>query len=342
MSSIGQIDGRLTVEVVNRDVEIATLLKVASVFLLLLVPFSGDFAFFLFTQALIFGIFALSADLIWGITGVMTFGHAVFFGLGAYLMTGVLRLASIGGGEVYLGLLTATLIPALIGLVIAGVLFYQEVDDMHFTIITLAVAIIAEQTAVSWRSLTGGYDGIIGIPKFQLGVPYIAMIEVTEVAFFYFIVVVTIGAYWLGRRVVASPFGAVLVAIKENEEKARSLGYNTRKYKTYVFALGCGIAGFAGGLYAPYAGFVSPSLLGFLLSTNVLLWILIGGRGTILGAIVGAVFLTTFENILSGVLAFSWSIVIGVILVLVVLLFPTGLIGLLRDFEDKLKRRIVG
>lgn len=329
----------VSIEFAGRRMSVATLLKAAALLSLLLVPFAGSYTFFLINQALLLAIFALGVDLIWGITGVMTFGHAAFFGLGAYLMTGILKGVEFGGAEIYAGLLVATAIPAIVGLAMAGVLFYQDIGAFRFTIITLALAIIAEQTAISWRDVTGGYDGIIGIPSFELGIPFVEMVPLQGRLFYFFSLLTLLAVYWFTKRTVNSPFGAALIAISENEEKARALGYNTPLYKTLVFGLGSAMAGFAGALFAPFTGFVAPSLLGFILSTNVLLWILIGGRGTVVGAIVGAVFLTVVENLLSGAFAFTWSLFLGIGLVLVVLVFPGGIMGLLDAAERRMRGR---
>jgi ABC-type branched-subunit amino acid transport system permease subunit len=326
----------------QRRISVQSIVKALLLGVLLAVPFIvGPFYTGYFTMALIFAIFAVGVDIIWGYTGVMTFGHAAFFGSGAYIMTILMEeisdlvLASLAG--LFLG----ALIPGALGLVIAGVLFYEDIDDMHFTIFTLAIAIIAEQVAVSWRSVTGGYDGIINIPSLTLGIPYVTGFPITEVNLYYMVVLMTIGIYLLGKRIVSSPFGTTLVAIKDNEEKTKALGYKTRWYKTYSFGIGSAIAGFAGALYAPYSGFVSPTLMGFLLSTNVLLWILIGGRGTIIGPILGAVGLALFENEVSSQFTFSWTLILGIVLVVVILVAPNGIVGLVRKVQEHLRRYLV-
>jgi urea transport system permease protein len=136
-----------------------------------------------------------------------------------------------------------------------------------------------------------------------------------------------------------SSFGRVLVAIKQNETKASALGYNTELYKTIVFGISSGLAGFAGTLYVLSERFISPPLLGFVQSTDVLIWVLIGGRGTLVGGIVGTVFLRFFENTVSGALAFSWVLVLGVMLIVIVLVFPDGIIGVLSEVRDRISDR---
>lgn len=329
---------RLMIEVFDFDLSLQQILGAAALLLLLLAPVvGGGYTYILINQAMLLAIFAIGVDLIWGVTGIMTFGHAAFFGLGAYLMTGVLKTSQIGDPASYIGLVVAVVVPAVVGLIIAGPLFYQDIGAFRFTIITLAVAIIAEQVAISWRSVTGGFEGIMGIPRLEVGIPYVQMVPVDGVAFYYLSIGVLLAVYWFTVRTVNSPFGSVLKAISENEQKARALGYNTPKYKTIMFAMGSGMAGLGGALYAPYNGFVSPNQLGFVLSTSVLLWVLVGGRGTVVGAILGTILLTVFENVISGVFAYTWTLLMGLTLVAIVLVYPGGIMGLVDLAEQRIQ-----
>jgi ABC-type branched-subunit amino acid transport system permease subunit len=308
--------------------------------LLVILPFvAGNFYTSLLAEALIFAIFAIGVDLLWGYTGIMTFGHAVFFGLGAYTMAKVLQAGTtVGPVETYLGVVASILIAGIVGLVAAGVLFYRGIQGGYFTIITLALAIIAERTAVSWDSVTGGFNGLTGIPVAKLGIPGLYTFELIGVPLYITTVVTVVALYLVSRRIVHSSFGAALIAINENETKARALGYNIEKYKTLVFGISCAMAGLSGALYTSFQGFVSPPLLGFLLSTEVLVWILIGGRGTLIGAVIGTIFLLVFESVLSGVFQFSWSLLLGIVLVLIVLRYPGGIVGVLSQFDIATRR----
>lgn len=324
-----------TFDIAGQSVQLATALKFAGIGLLLVAPFMlGTYYTGFVTQALIFAIFALGVDIIWGYTGVMTFGHAVFFGLGCYAMAKVVGAGVFAAS--YIGIGLAIFIPGFVALIVAGILFYEEIDEMHFTIITLALAVIAEQTAVTFRGLTGGYDGIQGIPSLELGIPGVLMVPVKGIPMYYLTVLLVIGIYLFGRKLVTSPFGTTLVAIKHNELKAKSLGYKTELYKTLSFVAGSSIAGFAGALYATYAGFVNPTLLGFVLSTSVLLWILVGGRGTLIGPMFGAVLFKVVESQLSTFFPFSWTLVMGAVLVAIVVFFPEGTVGAYYKFRDHL------
>lgn len=331
------MDERITVGLGKWNVSVATALKLVGLVVLVIIPFFiGTYYTGFLTQALLFGIFALGVDIIWGYTGVMTFGHAVFFGMGAYSMAKMVKMGVFASS--YVGLVLAVLIPSVVALIVAGVLFYEDIDDIHFTIITLALAVIGSQSAVSLRGFTGGYDGIQAIPALELGIPGVAMHSLLDLEMYYLTVIVMIGIYLLAKRLVNSPFGTTLVAIKHNELKARSMGYKTEKYKTLSFVAGSAISGLAGGLYATYAGFVNPTLLGFILSTNVLLWILVGGRGTLVGPLFGAVLFQVTESQLSSYIPFSWTLVLGMLLVVVVVFFPAGLVGAYNELRDRMNR----
>lgn len=316
--------------------------------LLLFAPLAlGAFYVGLLTRALILAIFAISVNLIWGYTGVLTFGHAFFFGVSGYIMA---KLLTWGGfaGTGYLAIILGVVVTGLAGLAIGGVLFYRNISGAFFAIITLAITVVAAQVAAAWRSVTGGYNGITAIPPIEIGLPGVATVSVYGGVEFYYISVVCLAvALVFVRRLIQSPFGKVLSAIRENEGKARALGYQTKRYKTLAFGISGALAGFAGGIFVAYTHFVGPSLIGFLLSTEVLFWVLIGGRATLTGPIIGVVFTRMMEDTISGVLPFSWVLVVGVIFILIVLLLPQGIVvatkqQLYRYVEDRHKETTEG
>ena len=291
----------------------------------------GTFHVGLLTRALIFAIFAISVNLIWGYTGVLTFGHAFFFGVSGYIMA---KLLTWGGfaGTGYLAIILGITVTGLAGLVIGGVLFYRDITGAFFAIITLAITVIASQVAAAWRTVTGGYNGITAIPPIQVGIPGVATASVYGgVEFYYISVVCLLAAFLFVRQLIQSPFGKTLIAIRENEEKARALGYNTKKYKTLAFGISGALAGFAGGIYVAYSHFVGPSLIGFLLSTEVLFWVLIGSRATLTGPIIGIIFTKFMENTISDIFAFSWHLVVGLVFILIVLLLPQGIVTAVKE-----------
>lgn len=339
---LSKSDDGLVIAAGSRRILAARALKIAGLLGFIAAPalFAG-YLVDLVVLSMILSMFALSVDMVWGYAGILTFGHAAFYGLGAYLMailTTEISLSGIG----YVGFLLGIVVPGGLGLLIAGILFYRGIDEEYFTILTLALAIIANQVAISWVSVTGGFNGIRNIPSLELGMPGFVMIPITDITFYFVALAGLIVVYFVALRIVRSPFGRAIVAINSNEAKAASLGYDTAKYKTLVFGISAAIAGFAGALYATYSGFVSPPVLGFVLSTEVLIWVLVGGRGTLVGAIIGTTFLTLFENVISGALLFSWTLLLGIVLILIVLVFPTGFVGFLQLLGGRLEQALRG
>ncbi|MFB6130368.1 MAG: branched-chain amino acid ABC transporter permease, partial [Salinigranum sp.] len=261
---------------------------------------------------------------IWGYGGVLTFGHAVFFGLGGYVMAALLQ-SSLPSAVGVLGFPLAAVVAGVAAFALAAPLFSREITGEYFAIITLVLAVIAKQAAISLGGITGGYSGITGLPAVDVG-----GLRLLGPAMYYLVIATTVACYFLSRRVVGGTFGTAAIAIRENEAKARALGYDTTRYKTLLFAITGALAGLSGAFFTTYSGFVTPELLGFILSTEVLIWVLVGGRGTIVGAVVGTVFLTLFKNFMSDLFS-SWILLLGVVLVVIVVAFPGGFVGVARD-----------
>jgi urea ABC transporter permease protein UrtC len=297
---------------------------------LLLVPLATTrYLSFLSAQFLLFAILGLSLGLIWGYGGILSFGHAAFFGLGAYCMAWSYEYLSIGINSGYIGLVAAAIVPSVLAVLLGIFLFYSEVKDVYFVIITLAVAVILEQLATSsgiMFEIFGGFNGLY-LPRLSLTIPGLGGVGLND-RMFYVLAVVAIAIAYVGcRRLVRSHFGQVLVAIRENEERTQALGYNTARYKTLVFGFSAGLAGIAGALYATLAGFISPTLLGFALSTEVVIWVAVGGRQYLGGAIVGSVLVNAFSSGLSEAISTRYRLILGLLFVLVVVGFRRGLAG---------------
>jgi urea ABC transporter permease protein UrtC len=298
--------------------------------LLVLVPLvTTRYLSFLSAQFLLFAILGLSLGLIWGYGGILSFGHAAFFGLGAYCMAWSYEYLSVGINSGYIGVVAAAIVPALLAVLLGAFLFYSEVKDVYFVIITLAVSVILEQLATSsgiMFDIFGGFNGLY-LPRLSLTIPGVGGIGLND-RMFYVLAVVAIAIAYLGcRQLVRSHFGQVLVAIRENEERTQALGYNTARYKTLVFGFSAGLAGIAGALYATLAGFISPTLLGFALSTEVVIWVAVGGRQYLGGAIIGSVLVNAFSSGLSEAISTRYRLVLGLLFILVVVAFRRGLAG---------------
>src|SRR5215471_5127438 len=277
----------------------------------------------LLTEALILGIFAMSLDLMVGYTRLVSFGHAAAYGFGAYACGWLLLHTS-------LPMLATIPISALLaGAIAIGVAWVcTQASGVSFSMLTLAFAQLLYAVAYKWTSVTGGSDGLAGIPR-RPG-PFGLHLFVSRNGFYYLVLIVLLAAFLFCRALVRSPFGAVLRGIRENEAKTLALGYNTRGYKIAIVALSYTLGGLAGALYAPFAGFANTELLFWLLSGQVLIMVVVGGAGTLIGPILGAAFFLTIEHQLSNYTE-AWALFFGLIFVAFVIFLPEGIWGFLRN-----------
>jgi branched-chain amino acid transport system permease protein len=274
------------------------------------------------TDVLIFGLFALSLDLIMGYTGMVSFGHAAYFGLGAYGSALVLLHF---GQPIPVALLAGALLAGLVAVPVGWL--STRATGIYFAMLTLAFAQLLYTVAYKWRDLTGGSDGIAGVPKTTLfwNGPSLAAPR----AFYAVVAVVLVLSITFARAVVDSPFGRALQAIRENERRFVSLGRDPRPFKLGVFVVAALLAGLAGALFAPFRGFASPEVMFWVLSGQGLMMVITGGIGTLIGPIVGAVVFILVQEILSSYTE-HWMIFTGAIFVLMVIFLPGGLVGTAR------------
>ncbi len=284
---------------------------------------------YILPQYMTFGIAAMSLGLLWGRAGILSFGQAAFFALGAYAMGLVMPLVlPVNGG--YAGLVAAFCIGAVVAGVSGYFLFKAGVRATYFVLVTLALSILVEQIAVSESDLTGGWNGLF-VDRMSITFGELARIDLGgDAAAYYAILAVVAAIYLLLRWLESARFGKVLTGIGENEDRLTALGYDVALYKTGAFALSGGIAGLAGALYATHANFVSPSLGGVLFSTEMVVWVAIGGRRSLGGALVGGIAVSSLSNFLSATSPEYWQLALGVIFVLVIIFFKDGLVGLPR------------
>jgi branched-chain amino acid transport system permease protein len=209
---------------------------------------------------------------------------------------------------------------------------------VSFSMLTLAFAQLLYAIAFKWTSVTGGSDGLAGIPRRPgpMGITFLT----GKTGFYYFALTCLIGSFLFCRQLVSSPFGAVLGGIRENEAKTLTLGYNTRLYKIAVVAISYALGGLAGALYAPFAGFANTELLFWLLSGQVLIMVIVGGSGTLIGPILGAAFFLLLEHQLSSYTE-AWALFFGLAFIAFILFAPQGIWGLLMRWckrEEKGRR----
>jgi branched-chain amino acid transport system permease protein len=289
---------------------------------LALAPFALPvYAMTLMTEALILGVLAMSLDLIVGYTRLFSFGHAAAYGFGAYT-SGWLLL------HTHLPMLLVVPLAALLaGIVAIGVAWIcTQATGVSFSMLTLAFAQLLYAVAFKWTSVTGGSDGLAGIPR-RSG-PFGLAAFTTRTGFYYFVLIALAAAFAFCWALVRSPFGAVLRGIRENEAKTLALGYNTRLYKIAIVSFAYGLGGLAGALYAPFAGFANTELVFWLFSGQVLIMVIVGGSGTLIGPILGAAFFFFVEHQLSNYTE-AWALFLGLIFIAFVIFAPEGIWGLL-------------
>jgi len=295
--------------------------------LLIILPLIGDdYLIVQLTQFVIYGIFAMGLSLVWGYAGILCFGHAVFFGLGAYIMALTTKnmIPGIAGFMTtsVMAISLSVIVVALFAAILGYFLFYGRLSGPYLGIVTLAIAVIAERIAVKWYYI-GGFNGLINIPPLSIAGWEI----IDQNALYYVIVAIGFGVYLFCDRIVRSPFGTILAAVRSNEVRAEFFGYNSARYKIVIFAIGAAVAGLAGALFAAVTEFVSPTMLGFGLSTEVLIWVALGGKEVLLASFLGAMLVRMLEAFLSDLLTYYWILILGMFFVICVIFFPMGVFG---------------
>jgi urea transport system permease protein len=301
-------------------------------------PFwGGDYDVVLVTRVLCFAILGLSMDLLWGYTGLLSFGHGAFFGMGSYIFGLTLKYMSFSG-IAYIGIVFGILGPMVVAAILGYFLFYGRVSGIYFGIITLALTLIL-QALVNHPDafeITGGQNGLYGpflTPRY--GIPGLWEFKRTlrsNFASYYTALGGLFLAFVFCRVLVKSFFGKVLRAIKNNEDRLEFLGYNVANYKIAIFCIACGLAGFAGSISVP-TYFIGPTVFGLIFSTSVLIWVAVGGRGTLVGPILGALIVTYLQSWLSGHFEYMWELFMGIFFVLMIVFQPDAIMGLPKRFR---------
>jgi branched-chain amino acid transport system permease protein len=292
----------------------------AALALLPAAPFMSKYYLLLAFDALLFGAIAMSLDLLMGYTGLVSFGHAAFYGLGAYATAIVLER---GVTSIWACLAFAIVVVGVYAAVVSY--FATARRGIYFALLTLIFAEVV-YTFFRYTQTFGGSDGIQGVPEATL-LPGVALD--TPLRKYYLMLAYLVLAYALCRVLVTSHFGRVLVAIRENEDRARFLGYDVQRYKMAVCMISALLTGIGGALYPIRSAFATPDLLVWTESGEFIISVMIGGLGTLAGPIVGGVFFTILRDKVSSYVDW-YFIIIGVVLVLIVLFMPRGLLGVRR------------
>ena len=317
--------------------------------------FLSNFRTNLLGKFIAFAVLALGIDLIWGYTGILSLGHGVFFGLGAYCMAMYLKLEASNGklpdfmswsGQEVLpwfwkpfayapvAIVLAILVPVMLALIIGYLTFKNRIRGVYFSILTQALSIIFVVLFVGQQAFTGGTNGITNF-KTIFGFPLSS--SYTKVSLYYVTLGFLILAFLFCKWIVQSRLGKVLIAIRDGENRARFSGYNPAIYKTFVYCISAGLAGLAGALYVPQVGIISPAEMGIVPSVEMVIWVAIGGRGTLVGAVIGAILVNSMKSLISERFPDVWSYFIGIIFITVVIFMPYGLVGLSKQIKRKIK-----
>ena len=339
---------------IRQATDVPTRLIVTSGAILLILcifPFvAGDFQANLMAKLLLFGTLAVSLDLVWGFTGILSFAHGVFFTLGGYAMAYYLKLNLSASANNYGGTLpdfmvwnglkelpwfiaplqffpiaviAMVAIPAGFAYIIGWFIFRSKVSGVYITIITLAISSALTTFFVSQQAYTGGTNGITDVSKLSLFGAVVPPIGIYFIILFFAAFVIA-GSWWLTQ----SNFGLILRSIKENEQRISYLGYDVAGFKIFIWTLSAGIAGITGGLFVPLNKFISPVYLTVAFGTQVVIWVAVGGRGTLFGPILAAILLGQLQNSVDRITQ-DWQLIVGIILLVVVLFLPDGLMSLL-------------
>ena len=305
------------------------LLAAGLLFLIIAPLFLGDFETSLTAEILIWGLFAMGFDLMFGFAGMLSFGQALFFGAGAYGL--VLAVQDLGFG--FWPALGAALVISFVFAAVVGY-FAVKMTWHYFAIITVISTLVFYYIAVGWKSLTGGDDGIsFQIPNL-LSIGDYAVTLYDKSIYYYFILVMVGLSYLLLRQITRSQLGRVFVALKENADRVGLIGYNPHHYRWVAFIIGSLFCGFAGALYSLHMRYTSASFLFWTVGGEAVLYTIVGGTGTLIGPLIGAAIMIVFKDYISAWFE-NYLLVMGAITVLLVLVAPQGILGLLSSRRDE-------
>ncbi len=317
-------------------------------------PYYGSNAYILslLGKFLCYAIFALSIDLIWGFTGILSLGQAVYFGIGAYFVALSLKMnyalehPTRYGGKIPdfmewngltelpsfmapllstpLAVLGALVVPTVLAFLFGVITFKRHIYGVYCAVITLAESLILQDFIIEYQAYTGGFNGITDYSNY-VGGPFLIFILAVTVAFF------------IAARVLThSRVGTILKSIRDNDLRAEFMGYNVANYRIFVFCVSAFMAATAGAMYAAWVGIISFLDTGPVFSIEAVIWTAVGGRGTVIGAFVGAFLVKGAEFFLSGTLAEWWQIIVGGLFIVVVLVLRDGIVGSMANW---LRRR---
>jgi urea ABC transporter permease protein UrtC len=285
------------------------------------------------TLYLIFAILALSLAFIWGYGGILCFGHSVFFGLGAYAYA----VSVINIGESTAPFLIAMILPAVFAAALGYFMFYARISDVYVGVITLTVTLIFYNVVNSTagpqyhigEALLGGFNGMPNVPS--LNIPFQPENTIEPEGMFTLCAALLLIFYFGLHALLRTRFGRVLVAVRENEQRVEFLGYDSRLHKLIAFSIGGAIAGLSGCLFTAWGNFVSPTSFSVVQSAQIIIWLMVGGSGTLLGPVIGAMVMSWLTVKIGTQQLINANVVLGGILLIFVLLVPKGVAPMFTD-----------
>jgi ABC-type branched-subunit amino acid transport system permease subunit len=283
-------------------------------------------------------VLSLSLAFIWGYGGILSFGQTAFFGLGGYTYA----IAAINFQDSTQGILLAIFIPGVFAAILGYFVFYGRISDVYLGVITLTVTLILFNVINSTSgdeyhigtAMLGGFNGIPAVPTFNM--PFDPQSPLSPEASWWTTGSILLIVYLGFRLLLASPFGRVVVAVRENETRASLLGYDPRMIRLITFIIGGAVAGLAGALYVNWGAFVGPTIFSLSLSAEIIIWITIGGLGTLLGPVLGCFLIQYIVANIGSQQTFNSNLVLGAVLIVFVLLLPKGLVPTIRDLVLRL------
>lgn len=303
-----------------------------------------------------YAMVAIGLDMIWGYTGILSLGHGVYFGIGAYCMAMYLKLEASGGGladfMAWSGLSelpaiwkpfanpafaigAVIVLPAILAVVIGYLTFLNRIKGVYFSILSQALAMIFSVLLIGQQAYTGGSNGLT---NFQTVFGYDINSNLTKFVLFYVTLLLLILVFAGCRFLTGRRIGKVLVAIRDGENRARFTGYDPARYKVFVYALSAVAAGIAGALFVLQVGIITPSEVGITFSVEMIIWVAIGGKGTLIGPVIGALLINGLKTGVSERFPEAWSYFIGLTFIIVILWLPGGLVSL-KDLPAKIRKK---
>src|ERR1700737_3877005 len=286
---------------------------------------AGPFLFDTYTvnilvRSFLYAATALTVDILWGYTGILTFGQSAFFGIGAFAAALTFTHFGFSTEMALLALVAGVAVSAAVAAIVGWISFWHGASSLYVAIVTLALPIIVVQLLYTGGTFTGSSSGLVGFEAFDLSVE--AWFWITGSA----LVVLTVGGWFL----VNSDFGRVLVALRENESRCTYLGINAPRLKILLMVVAAVIAALAGYGYASYTVVVAPEIASFVFGTELVIWVALGGRGTLIGPVLGTIAIDFISAYLSGNLPYVWKLIVGIIFVVVIVALPQGIVPVLK------------